>query len=54
MLLFFPPIVSALAGVALLGAGMAAHNLILLAIGCAALVVGGYRWLRKRGGGTAK
>lgn len=54
MLLFFPPIVSALAGVALLGAGVATHNVILGAIGCVALVLSGYRWLRKRGGGAAK
>ncbi len=54
MLLFVPPIVSALVGVALLGAGVAVHNVILGAIGCLALVAGGYRWLRKRGDGAAQ
>lgn len=50
MLLFFPPIVSALAGVALLGAGVATHHVVLGAIGCLAIALSGYRWLRKRGG----
>jgi len=50
MLLFLPPIVQALAGVAALGAGVAVHSVILDAAGCLAIAVGGYRWLRRRGG----
>ena len=48
MLLFLPPIVSAVIGVALLGAGVAVHSVILGAIGCVGIAVGSYRWLRKR------
>jgi hypothetical protein len=53
MLLFLPPIVQALIGVALIGAGVATHVVILDAIGCVGIVVGGYRWQRKRRNGGA-
>lgn len=52
-LFFFPPVVQALIGVAILGAGVATHLAILDAIGCLAIAVGGYRWLRKRNSGGA-
>lgn len=48
MLLFLPPLVQALIGVGLLGAGVATHLGILEALGCLGVVVGGYRWQRKR------
>jgi hypothetical protein len=54
MLFFVPPIVQALIGVAMLVAGVAAHIVLLDAIGCLAIAVGGYRWLRKRGDGAAR
>jgi hypothetical protein len=50
MLLFLPPVVQALIGVAVLVAGVAAHIPILDAVGCLGVAVGGYRWLRRRGG----
>jgi hypothetical protein len=50
MLFFLPPIVQILGGIALLGAGMAAHIGILDALGVLSLVVGGARWLRKQRG----
>jgi hypothetical protein len=53
MLLFLPPVVQALIGIALLAAGVASHLVILDVIGCVGIVVGGYRWLRKRNGGGA-
>jgi hypothetical protein len=53
MLLFLPPIVQALIGVAVLGAGVATHLPILDAIGCVGIAVGGYRWQRKRRDGGA-
>jgi hypothetical protein len=54
MLLFLPPVIQALIGIALLGAGVATHLVILEALGCLGIVVGGYRWLRKRNGGAAR
>jgi hypothetical protein len=51
VLLFLPPIVQALIGLGVLGAGLALHYVILDAIGCIGLAVGGYRLLRKRGSG---
>lgn len=48
MLLFLPPLVQALIGVGLLGAGVATHLVVLDAIGCVGIAVGGYRWQRKR------
>jgi len=50
MLLFLPPIAAALIGVAAIVAGVATHIVILDGIGCLGIAVGGYRWLRKRGG----
>jgi uncharacterized membrane protein len=50
MLLFLPPIVQALIGIALIAAGVAAHIVILDVLGCVGIAVGGYRWLRKRNG----
>jgi hypothetical protein len=50
MLLFFPPLIQVLIGAGLLAAGVAVHNVILGALGCLGLVVGGARWLRNRGG----
>ena len=54
MLLFLPPVVQALIGVALLVAGVATHVIVLDAIGAVGIAVGGYRWLRKRNGGAAR
>jgi hypothetical protein len=48
MLMFFPPIVQILGGVVLLGAGVAVHIVILDAVGALSLVIGSFRWLRKR------
>jgi hypothetical protein len=54
MLLFFiPPVIQTVIGIAVLGAGVALHSVILDAIGCLSLVVGGARWLRKRRNGGA-
>ena len=53
MLFFLPPIVQVLIGAGLLAAGVAAHLVILDAIGGVAIVLGGYRWLRKRNNGGA-
>lgn len=53
MLVFLPPGVGALIGIALLVAGVATHVPILVTIGCVGIVVGGYRWLRKRRNGGA-
>jgi hypothetical protein len=50
MLLFFPPVISALIGAGLVVAGVATHNVILGALGCVGIVVGGARWLSRRGG----
>jgi hypothetical protein len=55
MLVFLPPLIQVLIGVAALGAGVATHIVVLDAIGCLGIVVGGYRWLHKRdGGGSAR
>jgi hypothetical protein len=54
MLLFLPPLVGVLIGLALLVAGVAAHIVILEVVGGVGIVVGGYRWLRKRNGGAAQ
>lgn len=54
MLLFFPPLIQALIGVAVLVAGVVTHIAILDAIGGLGIAVGGYRWLRRRGGGAAR
>jgi threonine/homoserine/homoserine lactone efflux protein len=53
MLLFLPPVVGVLIGLALLVAGVAAHIVILEVVGGVVLVAGGYRWLRKRRDGGA-
>jgi hypothetical protein len=53
MLVFLPPLVQALAGAGLLVAAVAVHNVILGALGCLGIVVGGTRWLRRRGGAGA-
>jgi hypothetical protein len=53
MLVFLPPVAQALIGTALFGAGVAAHDVILGAFGCAGTAVGGYRWLRRRRDGGA-
>jgi hypothetical protein len=50
MLLFLPPIVQALVGAGVLVTGVATHIVILDMIGCLGIAVGGYRWLRQRGG----
>jgi hypothetical protein len=50
MFIFLPPIVQILGGIALLGAGVAVHIVILDALGALSLVVGGARWLRKQRG----
>ena len=50
MLVFLPPLVQVLAGAGLLAAAVAVHNVILGALGCLGIVVGGTRWLRRRGG----
>jgi len=50
MLFLVPPLMQALIGVALLVAGVVTHIAILDVVGCAGIAVGGYRWLRKRGG----
>ena len=55
MLLFIPPLIQAVLGIVILGAGIALHNVIVGALGCLSLVVGGARWLRKRrDGGTTR
>jgi hypothetical protein len=54
LLVFLPPLVQALIGIAVLGAGVAVHSVILGALGCLGIAVGGYRWLRKRGGGVSR
>jgi hypothetical protein len=54
MFLFVPPVVQVLIGVALVAAGAAAHIVILDVLGGVGIVVGGYRWLRKRNGGAAQ
>lgn len=52
--LFLPPVVQVLIGVVALGAGVATHLVILDVIGGLGIAVGGYRWLRKRSGGTGR
>jgi hypothetical protein len=51
MLIFLPPIVQVLGGIAVLGAGVAVHSVILDALGGLSLAVGGARWLRRSGTG---
>jgi hypothetical protein len=53
MLIFLPPIVQILGGVGLLGAGVAVHVVILDALGALSLVMGSFRWLRRRHDGGA-
>jgi hypothetical protein len=53
MFLFIPPVIQAVIGVVVLGAGVALHSVILDAVGGLGLVVGGARWLRKRRNGGA-
>lgn len=53
MLIFLPPIVQILGGIALLGAGVATHIVLLDALGVLSLVIGGARWLRKQRGSGA-
>lgn len=50
MLVFLPPLIQVLAGAGLLAAAVAVHNVILGALGCLGIVVGGARWLRRHGG----
>jgi hypothetical protein len=53
MLIFLPPVIQIAGGIALLGAGVATHLVILYALGALSLVVGGARWLRKQRGSGA-
>jgi hypothetical protein len=52
-LFLIPPVIQTVIGVAVLGAGLATHIVILDVIGCLGLVTGGARWLRKRRNGGA-
>jgi hypothetical protein len=54
MLLIFPPFAQALIGVALVGAGVATHIVVLALLGGVGIAVGGYRWLRRRNGGATQ
>jgi hypothetical protein len=54
MLIFLPPAVQILGGIALLGAGAATHLVVLDALGVVSLAVGGVRWMRKRGSGARR
>lgn len=53
MLLFLPPVVQALIGIALVAAGVATHFVLLDLFGCVGIAVGGYRWQRRRRSGGA-
>ncbi len=48
MLLFLPPPVQALIGIACIVLGLALHVLFLAAIGVVGLIIGGARWVHAR------
>ena len=50
MLLFFPPVITVIIGAGLVAAGVAVPNVILGVLGGLLIIVGGARWLRRRGG----
>jgi len=53
MLIFLPPIVQILGGVALLGVGVATHLIVLDGLGAVAIILGAARWTRKQRDGGA-
>lgn len=52
MLLFLPPRVQALIGIAVVVLGLALHSYIVAGIGAVGLVVGGTRWVHARRNGA--